>query len=159
MKKIFLVPVALLGLLIGFFAASEAHAQDAIYPEYKDAIMTGLANVDLTSGNVKAVLVDTGTYTYSAAHDFLDDLSGTVGTAVALTSPTVSAGTFDSADVTWTSVSGNTAEAIVLYYDTGTPATSRLVLYLDQTNQTGLPVTPNSGDITYTVDAAGWFTM
>jgi hypothetical protein len=131
---------------------------NAIYPLYRGALLDGSSNVDLAAGTVKAALVDTGTYTYSAAHQFLSDLSGVVGTAVTLGTKTTTTGTFDSANPTWTSVSGATAEAIVLYIDTGVAGTSRLVLYLD-TGQTGLPVTPNGGDITYTVDAAGWFTL
>lgn len=132
---------------------------NAIYPLYKQALLQADSDVDLVAGTVKAALVDTGTYTYSAAHQYLSDLSGVVGTAVALTGNSVStAGAFNSNDVTWTSVSGNTAEAIVLYIDTTVAGSSRLVLYLDS-DQTGLPVTPNTGDISYTVDAAGWFTL
>lgn len=131
---------------------------NAIYPKFKEALMNGSANTDMSGGTVKAVLVDTGTYTYAATHEFLTSLTGTVGTAVALTTKSFTDGTFDSDNVTWTSVSGNTAEAVVLYIDTGVAGTSRLILYLD-TGQTGLPVTPNGGDITYTVDAAGWFTL
>lgn len=131
---------------------------NAIYPKYKEALLNGSANTDMSAGTVKAALVDTGTYTYSAAHDFLDDVSGRVGTDVTLASKTFTDGTFDSADPTWSSVSGATCEAIIIYIDTGSAATSRLVLYMD-TGQTGLPVTPNGGDITYTVDAAGWFTI
>jgi len=131
---------------------------NAIYPLYKEALLNGSANTDMSAGTVKAALVDTGTYTYSAAHEFLSSLTGVVGTAVTLGTKTFTTGTFDSANPTWTSVSGSTAEAIVLYIDTGVAGTSRLILYLD-TSQTGLPVTPNGGDITYTVDAAGWFTL
>lgn len=131
---------------------------NAIYPKYKEALLNGSANTDMSAGTVKAALVDTGTYTYSAAHEFLSSLTGVVGTAVTLGTKTFTDGTFDSANPTWSSVSGNSAEAIVLYIDTGVAGTSRLILFLD-TGQTGLPVTPNGGDITYTVDAAGWFTL
>ena len=131
---------------------------NAIYPKYKEALLNGSVNTDMSGGTVKAVLIDTGTYTYSALHDFLDDISGTVGTAVTLGTKTFTDGTFDSADPTWTSVTGATSEAIIVYIDTGVAGTSRVILYLD-TGQTGLPVTPNGGDITYTVDAAGWFTL
>ena len=131
---------------------------NAIYPNYKEALIDGSANTDMSAGTVKAALVDTGTYTYSAADTFLSDLSGVVGTAPTLGTKTFTDGTFDSANPTWSSVTGATAEAIVLYIDTGVAGTSRLILYLD-TSQTGLPVTPNGGDITYTVDAGGWFTL
>lgn len=131
---------------------------NAIYPLYKQAILSGGSNTDLSAGTVKLALVDTGTYTYSAAHQFLSSLSGVVGTAVTLGSKTVTNGTFDFADPTWTAVSGNSAEALVCYIDTGVAGTSRLVAYID-TGQTGLPVTPNGGDITLTVNASGFFTL
>lgn len=131
---------------------------NAIYPKYKEAVLGGGTNSALTSGTVKAALVDTGAYTYSAAHDMLDDLTGVVGTAVTLGSKTVTNGAFDSADPTWTSVSGNTVEAVVLYIDTGTPSTSRLVAYID-TGVTGLPITPDGGNIQATVHSSGWFTL
>lgn len=131
---------------------------NAIYPKYKEALLGGGANTNLLTGTVKLALVDTAVYTYNAAHQFLTDLSGVVGTAQTLASKTVTNGTFDFADPTWPTVSGATAEALVCYIDTGVPGTSRLVNYED-TGQTGLPVTPNGGDITYTVDAAGFFTL
>lgn len=131
---------------------------NAIFPKFKEALLNGAANTDMSSGTVKAALVDTGTYTYSASHEFLSDLSGVVGTAATLTTKTFTNGTFDSDNCTWTSVSGATAEAIVLYIDTTVAGTSRLILYLD-TSQTGLPVTPDGGNIVYTVSGSGWFTL
>ncbi len=109
-------------------------------------------------GTVKVALVDTGTYTYSASHEFLSSLSGVVGTAQTLGSKTYTGGVFDAADVSYSSVSGNTVEALVIYIDTGSSATSRLVAYID-TGQTGLPVTPNGGDISITWSASGIFAL
>lgn len=132
---------------------------NAIYPLYKQALLAADANVDLAAADpVKAALVDTGTYTYNAAHDFLDDLTGVVGTAQTITTPTVTNGTLDGDNVTFTAVSGATVEALVIYIDTGVSTTSRLVAYID-TDQTGLPVTPNGGDITITWNASGIFTL
>ena len=132
---------------------------NAIYPKYKEALLGAGANVSLTAGTVKAALVDKGTYTYNTAHDFFDDVSGVVGTPGTIgATKTVTNGVFDGADVTYTAVSGATVEALIFYIDTGTPGTSRLVAYLD-TGQTGLPVTPNGGNITITWDAAGIFTL
>lgn len=130
---------------------------NAIYPKWKEAIIQATANSSL-GGTVKVALVDTGTYTYSAAHEFLTSLTGRVGTDQTLGTKTFTSGTFDAANSTWTAVSGATVEALVIYIDTGSAATSRLVAYLD-TGYTGLPVTPNGGDITVTWDAAGIFTI
>ena len=134
---------------------------NAIYPKYKEALMKGNANVDLDGGTVKAALVDTGTYTYAETHEFLSSLSGVVGTAQTIGNTTVgvvAAAVFDGDNVTYTGVTGNSAEALVIYIDTGVAGTSRLVAYLD-TDVTGLPVTPNSGDIAVTWNAAGIFKL
>lgn len=131
---------------------------NAIYPIYKQAILDDLSDIDLNDGTVKVALVDTGTYTYNAAHDFLNDLSGVVGTAQTIANTTVTNGLFDGDNVTFTAVSGNTVEALVIYIDTGNSLTSRLVAYID-TGVTGLPVTPNGGDITITWNASGIFQL
>ena len=130
---------------------------NAIYPKWREAIMQATANSSL-GGTVRVALVDTGVYTYSAAHEFYSSVSGVVGTPETLASKTFTNGTFDAADVTFTAVSGSTVEALVIYVDTGTAGTSRLVAYLD-TGYTGLPVTPNGGNITIQWDAAGIFTI
>lgn len=130
---------------------------NAIYPKWKEAIMQASANSSL-GGTVRVALVDTGTYTYSSAHEFLTSLTGRVGTDQTLGTKTFLNGTFDAADVTFPSVTGNTVEALAIYIDTGTAGTSRLVAFLD-TGITGLPVTPNGGNITVTWDAAGIFTV
>jgi hypothetical protein len=128
---------------------------NAMYPTGKKAILDG--DVDLLVDEIRAALIDTGTVSYNAAHDFYDDISaGVIGTPVALASKTTTAGVFDSADVTWTSVSGATCEAVALIKWTGTPATSQLLAWYD-TGVTGLPLTPNGGDVTYTVHSSGWF--
>jgi len=131
---------------------------NAIYPEYKDAIMGGGANTDLLAGNVKVMLVDTGTYTYDAADVFESDITGIVGETANLGTKTLTGGVFDAADTTATAVSGATVEALIVYIDTGTPTTSRVVCYID-TGVTGLPVTPNGGDINIAWNVSGIFAM
>ena len=139
---------------------------NAIYPIYKTALMSASANVSLTVNDTTdgpfCALIDTGTYTYSAAHDFYNDLSGIVGTDQRIASPTVgsvAAGVFDGADLTYTAVSGNTVEALVIYRkNSGANTTWRLVAFIDA-GVTGLPVTPNGGDITVTWNASGIFLL
>lgn len=127
---------------------------NAVYPKYKEAVIQGTSGSSLT-GTLKAVLIDTALYTYSSAHDFYDDVSaGAVGTPGTIGTKTYTNGLLDGADVTYTAVTGATCEAVILFLDTGTPATSMLVAYFD-TGVTGLPVTPNGGDITITWNASG----
>lgn len=129
---------------------------NALYPKWKEAILQAAANSSL-AGTVKAALVDTGAYTYSAAHEFLTSLTGRIGTDQTLATKTFVNGTFDAADAVWPTGGGVSVEALVIYIDTGTPATSRLVAYID-TGVTGLPVT-NSGGVTAEWDAAGIFRL
>lgn len=126
---------------------------NAVYPKYKEALIQGAANSSLT-GTLKVALVDTGTYTYSATHQYLTDLTGVVGTAQTLANKTYVGGLLDADDVTFTAVTGASVEALVFYLDTGTAGTSRLVAFED-TGVTGLPVTPNGGDIPVQFNASG----
>ena len=136
---------------------------NAIYPLYKQGLLSAGTNVsldqnDATNGPFVA-LVDTGTYTYSTAHQYYSSLSGVVGTDQRITSPSVTSGTFDGVDVTFSSVSGSSVEALVIYrHNSGANTTWRLVAYID-TSVTGLPITPNGGDIAITWNASGIFAL
>lgn len=132
---------------------------NSVYPPFKGFLLTAAANVsldqdDATNGPFVA-LVDLGTYTYSAAHDFYSDLSGIVGTDQRIATPTTVGGLFDGDNVTYTAVSGATVEALVFYRkNAGANTTWKLVAFED-TGVTGLPVTPNGGDISITFNASG----
>jgi hypothetical protein len=129
---------------------------NAIYPKYKEAILAASANVSLTTGTVKVAL---STAAYNSAHDFYDDVSAnSIGTPQTIASTTVTNGLFDGNDVTFTSVSGSQVTSLIIYIDTGSAATSRLVTFLD-TNVTGLPVSPNGGNISITWSASGIFQL
>jgi hypothetical protein len=123
-----------------------------------DKAADGLWGADIAwdTDNIKAVLVDTALYTPAKTTDqYLSDIAAgaRVATSGNLTSKTISSRTIDAADVTYTSVSGASCEALVIYQDTGVEGTSRLIIYVD--TATGLPVTPNGGDITVQWNASG----
>lgn len=82
--------------------------------------------------------------------DNLDDIpSGArVSTSSNLTGKTVTDGIADAEDTTFSAVTGDVCEAIVLYKDTGVASTSKLIAIID--SATGLPVTPNGGNIIVT---------
>lgn len=129
---------------------------NAFYPKFIEAMIgQAFAGTPTITGTLKAVLLDTADYTYSSAHEFYSSMSiGAVGTPTTLASQTYASGLLDAADTTLTAVTGDQSEAIGLFLDTGVAATSRLVAYID-TGVTGLPVTPNGGDITLGWNASG----
>lgn len=132
---------------------------NALYPKWKEQLLQFTTNNNLSSGTVKAALVDTGVYTYNSADQFYSSVSSAVvGTPQTIGSKTFTNGVFDGADVSYTAVSGNSVEAIVIYIDTGVAGTSPLVAYID-TSVTGLPVTPNGGDINIVWNASGIFAL
>lgn len=131
------------------------------YPKYKAAQEKALTP-DLSSGavNIKAMLIDAGAYTYSAAHEFLTDVPGgaIIATSANLTGKTVNPadGSFDAADFAFTAVSGVPCENLIVFHDTGVAGTSRLMCFYD--TATGLPVTPIGTDINVAVNASGFYT-
>lgn len=131
---------------------------NAIYDKFRQARMTADTNIDLENEDVRVILVDTGAYTFSQTHDMLDDVAAgsRIATSGALASKTVVDGIFDAADVTFTAVAGATVEALLFYRHTGVESTARLIAYID-TGVTGLPLTPNGGDVNLVFNASGIF--
>lgn len=115
-----------------------------IYPLAKQGLLSGAWN--LTTDNLYCALVDTGTYSYNAAHQFWSTVQpSAVGPQLALTTKTVNVpnpGVFDADDLLFQALTGASFEAIVIYKNTGTPATSPLLAYLD-----GLSVLPQGNDV------------
>lgn len=118
-------------------------------------------DMDFSADTIKAVLVDAADYTYSDAHDFLDDVAAgaraTNGTGTLASKTVVRASnviTLDAADLTLTAVTGDPSEAVVVYKDTGAEATSPLLAYLELS----AAVTPNGGNITLAFSASGLVT-
>lgn len=125
---------------------------NALYGKGREKFLNG--DIDWANDNIKCVLVDTATYSVAIdTDDFLDDISAgeRVATSGNLASKTSTLGVADAADVTFSTVTGDQAEALVIYKDTGDAETSPLIAYID--TATGLPITPNGGDITITWDS------
>jgi len=124
---------------------------NALYDKGRQKFLEG--GIAWLTDAIKVVLVDAADYTVDlATHEFLSDIpsGGRVATSGNLASKTSTAGVADAADITFTGVTGDISEALVIYKDTGSAATSPLIAYID--TATGLAVTPNSGDINVTWD-------
>ena len=132
---------------------------NALYPKWKEQLLQFTANNNLSAGTVKVALIDTGTYTYSTTHQYWSSASAaSVNTPQTIGSKAFTNGVFSGSNVTFSAVTGNSVEALIIYIDTGSAATSPLVAYID-TNVTGLPVTPNGGNIAITWNASGIFAL
>ena len=75
-----------------------------------------------------------------------------------LTVGSLGVGIFDAANTVMSAVSGDIADLLTIHKDTGTPSTSPLAIIYDSAT-TGLPVTPNGGDITATWAGGGILTI
>lgn len=125
---------------------------NALYDRGRQGFLAG--EIDWDANDIRIILIDEADDTIDLAvdEDLADRAAGSrVATSDALTSKTTTAGVADAADKTFTSVTGDPAESIDGYQHTGTEGTSLLIFNID--SATGLPVTPNGGDITVTWDS------
>jgi hypothetical protein len=106
---------------------------------------------DITAGGivVKCRLMRVSAYTLSQAHQFASSLPAAIVADVTLGSKTANGagadpGCLDAADATFLQVPpGANIDCLAVFKDTGTPATSPLLFFID-----GFTVLPNGGDIT-----------
>ncbi len=130
-----------------------------------DAAGPGHGPVDFEADNIVCSLMDSADYTVATTTDQdqvdLTDLgivatSGTLaGGAVTMSGGTA---TVDFTDFTFSTVTGDQSELLVFYKNSGSDATSLLILVMD-TFASGMPVTPNGGDIDVAFHASGLFTL
>lgn len=124
---------------------------NAMYTLGRQAFVAG--DVDYDANNFRFVLIDGADYTKNlATDDALDDIPGGARVAISanITGKTNTGGTMDCDNQTFSSVTGDQFEQVGFYKETGTEATSLLILNLD--TATGLPATPNGGDIILVID-------
>lgn len=130
---------------------------DQLYDSGREGFLTG--QIDWDTAVIKISLVRG--YTFSSAHDMVNDVTGAGGTLVAtatLTSPSATNGVADAADVVFTSVAtGAACSSLIIYQASAVTggadvasSAQRLIAYIDSAS--GLPVTPNGGNINVTWD-------
>lgn len=121
---------------------------NALYGKAREKFLSG--DIDWLVDDIRIILIDTADYVLGGnidVHEFLSDVpaGARVKVSGSLTSKTATLGVADAADVTLSAVTGDPSEALIIYKHTGTDGTSPLIAYID--TATGLPVTPNGGDI------------
>jgi hypothetical protein len=119
-----------------------------LYPLGKQSLLEG--QIAYLTDTIKVALVK-NTYTPNFVTDqFYSDISSNVvGTPQTLTSKTSTNGVANAAGVTFPAVpAGGTVNAAVVYKDTGTAGTSRLIAYINSaTGAPGLPFSPNGSNV------------
>jgi hypothetical protein len=130
---------------------------NVLYTNGREGFLTG--EINWPTPTIKVSLVRG--YTFSASHKFVSDATGAGATLVAtatLGTKTSTGGTADAADSTFSAVaSGAAITAIIIYQASAVTGgadvaatAQRLIAYID--TATGLPVTPNGGDLNLVYD-------
>lgn len=140
---------------------------DAFYDNFRNLLVSAGNDgvhgaIDLGSGgnDIRVILRDEGADALNLADQDLADITAGARIAVsgAVANQTVGSaatGAFDHDNVTFSSVTGASVESLDYYKHTGTESTSPTICNID--SATGLPVTPNGGNITWTPAAGGVF--
>jgi hypothetical protein len=140
---------------------------DAFYDNFR-TLMVSFGNdgvhgaIDLGAGgnNIKFILYDeTDDALNLADQDIADIVAGgrtaTSGNIAGQTVGVAAVGAFDHDNYTFTAQAGDQFESLTYYKDSGVESTSPLICNID--SATGLPMTPNGGDIIWTPAAGGVF--
>lgn len=123
------------------------------------------ANVQLDADTIAAIFIDAADDTIAATDGDMSAVASAarvpaIGSCPTLASKTVGSvgtGVFDAADTTFTSLTGDASEQLGLFKNTGTEATSIILAAWD--TATGLPLTPNGGNVVVTWNASGIFSF
>lgn len=131
---------------------------NALFAPGREGFLDG--SIDWDTAVIKVALVRG--YTFSSAHKFVSDITGAGGvlaaTSAALTAKTVTNGTADAADVTFTAVAANASNHYLLIFQSSAvtggadvaASAQRVIAYID--TGTNIPVVPNGGDVTFAWD-------
>ena len=108
-----------------------------LWPTARDKFAEGL--IDWDGDSFLLVALDS-TYTYDAAHEFRDDLTGVLGTASLVNTSIASGGACDADDTSLSGPTvGQTVRAIAICKDTGVAATDDLIYFAStQTDGTNI---------------------
>jgi len=107
-------------------------------------------NINWGSATIKCLIADAAEYTpNTATDDALNDVPATarVSTITLTSGKTSTDGVADASDVTMSTVTGDPCEYLVLFLNGTAESNSYLIALWTASDTTGLPVTPNGGNI------------
>ena len=113
-------------------------SRSQIYPLARQKFAQG--SLDWATANIKAALIAAG-YTPDFTQQFLSGIpaSAVLATTANIAGKTGNAGYLDGNTTSFGIVGAGTAGYILFYQDTGSPATSTLILFLDTPDIPGMP--------------------
>ena len=120
--------------------------------------------VNLDADTIAIMLIDNSNDIIYQTDESLDDVVSSARIPVAAPYPSLDnktlgvldVGRFDADDVTFIGLSGDQSEQLLLFKDTGVASTSILIACWD-TFTSGMPLTPNGGDVTIQWSVSGIF--
>lgn len=120
---------------------------NALYDKYREGCLTN-TGPSFSTQNIKVGFLSTK-YTFSASHQFLSSVLSTQmvkRSTTNLTGKTITSGVANASNITVPAVNGVTVKAVAIWRDTGSSATSELMVYID-TPTSGLPFTPSGASV------------
>lgn len=121
-----------------------------LYDAARESFLKG--EISFSTDDIRAKLV-ASTYTANlSTHSTVADLgANVVATSSTFTGRDTAAGVASANNITFSTVSGAECSSVVLFKYVVGDGTDKLIAYIDQATS-GLPVTPNGGDINVTWD-------
>jgi len=135
---------------------------NALFSSYRNLVLG--AGLNLSTLTIKAMFVDHLDDTpVPGTDDFIDDILSAARVPAIASCPALAAktlgvvgvGVFNADDTVFTALSGDQSESLILFEDAGVEANDDLLAFWD--TATGLPLTPNGGDVTVQWNASGIF--
>lgn len=116
---------------------------DFCYDKFFQHLMNG--DIDLDSATIYASLLTAAYTANQSTHEDYADLAGVIASQT-LSGKSITGGVFNADDVTFSAVAaGSTITQVVIWADSGSPATSYLIRKID--SYTGLPFATNGLDV------------
>lgn len=121
-----------------------ARINSPFYPKGAEKVWTG--DINFSADTLKVRLLPAA-YVPDAGHEFLANVSAGIGTDQALANKSITGGVFDADDAPFGALAaGSDIGTVLIYKDTGNPATSPLLILF--TDTVGLPYTTNGANYT-----------
>jgi hypothetical protein len=133
---------------------------NAFYTPYLNLLLKG--DIDHDTMDLYVDAVDSG-YTFSAAHNGRDDITGTAIVAteiIAAAGVTITSNVIDVADFAYEALSGDTIVALVVSVETGESDAQRIpAVFIDTGSGGAINVVPNGEDVNVRPHASGLFAL